>query len=96
MIGESIVVGSAAERVSRAHRAHAGGRARLLGARVSERARERGLHTVEALKRAVLHQRATWWQGNDYHCPLCDLDFGAAHPAAEHVVREQHPVLRMD
>ena len=63
---------------------------------VSARARARGLHTVEALKREVLTQRATWWQGSEYHCPLCDVDFGAAHSAAEHVVREQHPVLRMD
>jgi hypothetical protein len=63
---------------------------------VSARARARGLHTVVALKREVLTQRATWWQGNAYHCPLCDLDFGAAQSAAEHVVREQHPVLRMD
>jgi hypothetical protein len=63
---------------------------------VSARARALGLHTVEALKREVLTQRATWWQGNEYHCPLCDVDFGAAQSAAEHVVREQHPVLRMD
>lgn len=63
---------------------------------VSERARALGLHTVEALKRRVLTQRATWWQGTAYHCPLCDMDFGAPHRAAEHVVREQHPVLRMD
>ena len=63
---------------------------------VSARARARGLHTVESLKREVLTQRATWWQGNAYHCPLCDVDFGAAQSAAEHVVHEQHPVLRMD
>ena len=47
---------------------------------------------MEALKRQVLQQRATWWQGQTYHCPLCDVDFGAAQLAAEHVVREQHPV----
>jgi hypothetical protein len=63
---------------------------------VSARARARGLYTVESLKREVLTQRATWWQGNEYHCPLCDVNFGAAQSAAEHVVREQHPVLRMD
>jgi hypothetical protein len=69
---------------------------RAVAAPVSERARARGLHTVEALKRQVLLQRATWWQGRTYHCPLCDVDFGEAQLAAEHVVREQHPVLRMD
>ena len=69
---------------------------RAVSVPVSERARARGLHTVEALKRQVLQQRATWWQGQTYHCPLCDVDFGAAQLAAEHVVREQHPVLRMD
>ena len=63
---------------------------------VSERAQARGLYTVESLKRAVLRQRATWWQGSEFHCPLCDVDFGTAQRAAEHVVREQHPVLRMD
>jgi hypothetical protein len=63
---------------------------------VSAKAQARGLYTVEALKRAVLMQRATWWLGSEYHCPICDVDFGAAQRAAEHVVREQHPVLRMD
>lgn len=65
------------------------------GQPVSAKAQALGLYTVEALKRTVLEQRATWWQGSAYHCPLCDLDFGAAQRAAEHVVREQHPVLRM-
>ena len=51
---------------------------------------------IDDRKRQVLRQRATWWQGQTYHCPLCDVDFGAAQLAAEHVVREQHPVLRMD
>jgi hypothetical protein len=63
---------------------------------ISARARARGLETVEDLKLAVLKQRATWWQGHSYHCPLCDVDFSDARRAAEHVVLEQHPVLCMD
>ena len=63
---------------------------------ISARARARGLSTLEDLKLAVLKQRPTWWQGNVYHCPLCDVDFLDSRRAAEHVVLEQHPVLRMD
>jgi hypothetical protein len=44
----------------------------------------------------VLRQRSRWWQGRTYHCALCDLDFLDATRAAEHVVAQQHPVLRMD
>jgi hypothetical protein len=63
---------------------------------ISWRAHARGLHSLEELKAAVLRQRSTWWQGRTFHCPLCDVDFTAATPAAEHVVQQQHPVLRMD
>ncbi len=63
---------------------------------VSRRAHALGFHTIDDLKAAVLRQRGTWWQGRAFHCALCDLDFVAAGRAAEHVVTEQHPVLRMD
>ena len=63
---------------------------------ISWRARARGLHSVDELKVAVLRQRSTWWQGRTFHCALCDLDFLEAAGAAEHVVAQQHPVLRMD
>ena len=64
--------------------------------RISAQARARGLHTLRDLKLAVLRQGPHWWQGHQYHCPLCDQNFGNAQCAAEHVVAEQHPVLRMD
>ncbi len=63
---------------------------------ISWRAHARGLHSLDGLKAAVLGQRRTWWQGRTFHCPLCDMDFVDATPAAEHVVQLQHPVLRMD
>jgi hypothetical protein len=63
---------------------------------VSQKARARGLHTMHELKLAVLRQRTTWWSGGSFHCPLCDLDFVEPRRAAEHIVVEQHPVLRMD
>jgi hypothetical protein len=63
---------------------------------VSEKARRLGYLTVDDLKRAVLMQGATWWQGSAYHCPLCDVNFGDKQRAAAHVVKLQHPVLRMD
>jgi hypothetical protein len=63
---------------------------------ISARARARGLHSLDDLKLEVLRQRPTWWAGATYHCPLCDVDFGTAQRAAEHVVLDQHPVLRMD
>jgi hypothetical protein len=63
---------------------------------ISTRARALGFSSVEALKREVLRQRAVWWQGQQFHCPLCDEDFASAAAAADHVVRAQHPVLRMD
>ncbi|MBI3970969.1 MAG: hypothetical protein HY332_06740 [Chloroflexi bacterium] len=63
---------------------------------LSARARELGFETLDDLKLAVLKQRPTWWLGNAYHCPVCDLDFIDSRRAAEHVVLEQHPVLRMD
>lgn len=63
---------------------------------ISWRAQARGLRTLDELKVAVLRQRRTWWHGRTFHCPLCDVDFVNATPAAEHVVQLQHPVLRMD
>ena len=66
------------------------------GLAVSRRAQARGLHTLDDLKLEVLKQRPGWWLGNAYHCPLCDVDFIDPHRAAQHVVSEQHPVLRMD
>jgi hypothetical protein len=51
---------------------------------------------LDELKAAVLRQRSTWWQGRTFHCPLCDLEFVEPAGAAEHVVTQQHPVLRMD
>lgn len=63
---------------------------------ISARARARGLYSLDDLKLAVLRQRPSWWSGTSFHCPLCDLDFVSAQRAAEHVVLEQHPVLRMD
>ena len=63
---------------------------------VSRRAHALGFQTIAELKAAVLRQRATWWQGRAFHCAVCDLDFVAAGRAAEHVVADQHPVLRMD
>ena len=64
--------------------------------RISRRAQARGLHTLDDLKLEVLKQRPAWWLGNAYHCPLCEVDFIDPQRAAEHVVLEQHPVLRMD
>jgi hypothetical protein len=66
------------------------------GPAISARAHARGLHTLDDLKLAVLRQRPTWWLGNAFHCPLCDIDFLSSRRAAEHVVLDQHPVLRMD
>jgi hypothetical protein len=63
---------------------------------ISWRAHAMGLHSLEDLKLTVLRQRSTWWHGRTFHCPLCDLDFVDASGAAEHVVLQQHPVLRMD
>jgi hypothetical protein len=63
---------------------------------ISRKARSLGLQSLDDLKLAVLRQRPTWWAGGAYHCPLCDTDFTTAQRAAEHVVLEQHPVLRMD
>ena len=51
---------------------------------------------MDDLKLEVLKQRPAWWLGNAYHCPLCEVDFIDPQRAAEHVVLEQHPVLRMD
>ena len=68
----------------------------VAGERLSARATALGLHTLQDLKMGVLRQRPAWWLGSDYHCALCDLDFSSAQRAAEHVVLEQHPVLRMD
>ena len=65
-------------------------------AAISARARSLGLHSLDDLKMEVLRQRPTWWAGSAYHCPLCDADFGTAQRAAEHVILEQHPVLRMN
>ncbi len=63
---------------------------------ISPRAQALGLRTLDDLKLEVLRQRTTWWAGSAYHCPLCDVDFISPQRAAEHVVLEQHPVLRMD
>lgn len=63
---------------------------------ISERARGRGYRSLDDLKMAVLAQRAVWWQGKAFHCPLCNVDFVSSQRAAEHVVQQQHPVLRMD
>lgn len=63
---------------------------------LSERARAQGLETLDDLKVAVLRQQPTWWQGRSFHCPSCGIDFDAPGSAAEHTVRHQHPVLRMD
>ncbi len=63
---------------------------------LSAQAQALGFSTLDALKREVLRQRATWWQGERFHCPLCDEDYADAAPAADHVVRLQHPVLRVD
>jgi hypothetical protein len=63
---------------------------------ISAKARALGLRSLDDLKLAVLRQRPTWWAGSAYHCPLCDADFTTPQRAAEHVVLEQHPVLRMD
>ena len=63
---------------------------------ISWRAHARGMHSVDELKAAVLRQRSTWWQGRVFHCALCDVDFLDPGTAAEHVVAQQHPVLRMD
>jgi hypothetical protein len=89
-----VAIGIGAQQPRSASRAAALGRTAQPS--VSARARARGYHTVEDLKLAVLAQRRTWWMGSAYHCPLCDLDFIDSRLAAEHVVLEQHPVLRMD
>lgn len=65
-------------------------------ATISLRARAMGFHTLSDVKLEVLRQRPIWWAGRAYHCPLCDANFPTAQRAAEHVVLEQHPVLRMD
>ena len=91
-----VAVGAGAQRWPRSGPCARVSALRAVSVPVSERARARGLHTVEALKRQVLQQRATWWQGQTYHCPLCDVDFlcGATRRRARG--EEQHPVLRMD
>ena len=63
---------------------------------ISTRAQAMGFHTLADVKMEVLRQRPIWWAGKAYHCPLCDADFPTAQRAAEHVVLEQHPVLRMN
>ena len=63
---------------------------------ISARTRALGPDTLDDLKLAVLKQRPVWWQGHAYICPLCDLDFFDTRRAAEHVIVEQHPVLRMN
>jgi hypothetical protein len=63
---------------------------------ISAKAQALGLYSLGDLKLEVLRQRSIWWAGSAYHCPLCDADFAMAQRAAEHVVLEQHPVLRMD
>jgi len=63
---------------------------------VSARAQALGLFSLDDLKLEVLRQRPIWWAGSAFHCPLCNVDFLTAQRAAEHVVLEQHPVLRMD
>ena len=63
---------------------------------VSEQARRLGYLTVDDLKRAMVMQGGTWWQGSRYHCPLCDVNFGDRQRAVAHFVKLQHPVLRMD
>ena len=62
---------------------------------ISARAQALGLRSLDDLKIEVLRQRTTWWAGSAYHCPLCDVDFISPQRAAEHVVMDQHPVLRM-
>ncbi len=81
---------------ARGNGARGGSNSVVAGPAISARARSKGYQSIEDLKLAVLKQRPTWWSGNSYHCPLCDIDFIDARRAAEHVVLEQHPVLRMD
>ena len=91
----SVVATMAESAAARAGERLPGGRY-ASGTGISARARRLGLHSLSALKLAVLRQRRTWWAGKSYHCALCDVDFVDSRRAAEHVVLEQHPVLRMD
>ncbi|MFM7198333.1 MAG: hypothetical protein ACKO2D_10685, partial [Chloroflexota bacterium] len=73
-----------------------GGVAREVTPSVSDRARSRGLVTLDDVKAAVLRQQPVWWQGKSFHCAACGLDFVSPAAAASHTVSQRHPVLRMD
>ncbi len=64
--------------------------------RLSARARALGLMSVTDVKLAVLRQQPVWWNGSQYHCPVCEADFASPGSAAAHTIADQHPVLRMD
>jgi len=52
--------------------------------------------SVTDVKLAVLRQQPVWWNGSQYHCPVCEADFASPGSAAAHTIADQHPVLRMD
>ena len=64
--------------------------------RLSVRARALGLMSVMDVKLAVLRQQPVWWNGSQFHCPVCEADFASPGSAAAHTIADQHPVLRMD
>lgn len=72
------------------------GQVRVAAHALSDRARARGLATLDDVKAAVLRQQLAWWHGQSFHCAVCDLDFASSGSAAAHTVDMQHPVLRMD
>jgi hypothetical protein len=73
-----------------------GGATRGVATSVSDRARSRGLITLDDVKAALLRQQPVWWQGKSFHCAACELDFVSPATAAAHTVSQRHPVLRMD
>ena len=63
---------------------------------ISPHAAAIGIKNMTDAKRIFLRQAATWWMGNRYHCPFCAVEFIRAEDAADHLIRNGHPVLRTD
>lgn len=63
---------------------------------VSRSAAAIGIKNMTDAKRIFLRQAATWWMGSRYHCPFCAVEFIRAEDAADHLIRNGHPVLRAD
>lgn len=55
--------------------------------RLSVRARALGLMSVTDVKLAVLRQQPVWWNGSQYHCPVCEADFASQECGSTHHCR---------